>query len=444
MANKIEARRELGRGGFCVVHEARMVNETGRAIGPKLAIKRLQPDAAAIPEYVARFQREARLLDEILNHANIVSVVHRNVGGHDPYFVMLQADRNLADELDLGRSADETWVINVFSEVLEAIAYAHDQNIIHRDLKPSNVLLHNDVVKVSDFGLGKALVDGTRGLTRTNVWSGTEPYMAPEQFTAMKDTAKTADVFSLGKLFIEIITGEVPVVGVPNINVVPKRFRYFVQRCCAEKPENRYANARQALEAFSRILVDPTLVAPPEEELDNLVEKWWEAPSEEDLSVIRAIDEHLRCHPAEEAMFTKGLPKLPEDIVNQYMDDLPSEFAAMLSMFDEHVSGGLTSPYCDTVADFYERIYRRAGDLALREMILKRLFLMAHSHNRRFVRDRILALVGDIVEAATVEMARDVILANRSPARWVGENAGDYKLPKPIADAFAEVAQNAV
>jgi eukaryotic-like serine/threonine-protein kinase len=444
MTNKIEARRELGRGGFCVVHEARMVSETGRAVGPKLAIKRLQPDAAAIPEFVARFQREARLLDEVLNHVNIISVVHRNVGGHDPYFVMLQADCNLVDELELGLSQDTDRVIAVFSEILEAMAYAHDQDVIHRDLKPSNVLLHKKVVKVSDFGLGKALVDGTQGVTRTNVWSGTEPYMAPEQFTAMKDTGKTADVFSLGKLFIEMATGEIPVVGVPNVNVVPKRYRYFVQRCCAEKPENRYANARQTLEAFSRILVDPVLAAPPEEELDNLVEKWWETPSEDDLSVIKAIDEHLRCHPVEEAMFTKALPHMPEDILDQYMDDLPSEFADMLSIFDEHVSGGLPFSYCDTVAQFYERIYRRADDLALRELILKRLVIMAHSHNRWFVRDRILILMGDIIEAATVEMARDLILANRSAALWVGENARDYKLPKPIADAFAELARDTV
>ena len=206
---------------------------------------------------LARFQREARLLHDELDHPNIVEVVHRDASSEDPYFVMPKADGLVAEEIAAGRWQQEPWVIDCFHQILEGMAYAHDKGVIHRDVKPANALRYGSKIKISDFGLGKALVAGTAGLTRTNVWSGTEPYMAPEQFKDMQNTGTEADVFSLGKLLVEMLTGDVPEVGKPDISELPERFQYFVDRCCAQKPENRFANAREALEAFERIIEDP-------------------------------------------------------------------------------------------------------------------------------------------------------------------------------------------
>lgn len=425
-----------------MVHDACALSDEGEPTGPPLAIKRIKDDLSEPPEFIAevreRFEREARLLDDMLDHPNIVDVVMRNLSGDDPYFVMPKADSNLAKELP-DHGGDEAWVVEKFRSVLEGMAYAHSQGVIHRDLKPDNVLLIGDVVKLTDFGLGKNLAGGTAGLTKTFFGAGTEPYMAPEQFSALKEAGKSADVFALAKLLMEMLTGEVPIVGVPDVSDIPERYRYFVSRCCEHKPENRFNDAQEALDVFSRVVEDTGYAESPEEALDRLLEAWFATPVGEDLPAIQRMDELLRSNADEEAVFTREVPRLPEDVADQYMDELPDAFVEMLRIYDGHVSGGLPFEYCDTVADFYSRIYRRMDRLDVRELILRRLFDMGRSHNRWHVRGAALRLLQDVVDTSTVAMAVDVIKSQPDDARWVAETMDNYKLLKPIAGAFGVV-----
>lgn len=424
---------EIGRGGFCVVHEC--LDDSGR----RVAVKRLLPDAKLNPEVVARFQREARLMDDVLDHENIVSVIDRRVTGDDPYFVMERADENLIVGLAGGKGSDESWVISIFRQMLRGMAYAHERSVIHRDLKPENALIFGGTVKIADFGLGKHLVDdGTRGLTRTAQWSGTEPYMAPEQFTAMKDTGPEADVFSLGKILAAMLVGGPPQVGQPDLVAMPERFRYFVSRCCAQKPENRYVDAREALAAFERIL-SPETTQSVTDRLAALVETWFGAASDDELGVVRQIDECLRAHADEERMFTGKLPKLPNDLVDRYMDEMPDEFLATLTAYDGHVSGGLPFETCDEVTDFYVRLFGRTMDPRLKELVIHRLVDMGAMHNRFYVRTQLLELLESHKDATTVEIGVDVLARARAQhRRFLNERVSNYDLAEPLRVAIAE------
>ena len=433
----------IGRGGFCIVHEARLLDGDGQQIGPTVAIKSLRQDMPRTDDDMARFQREARLLDDVLDHPNIVTVITRNVSLPMPWFVMPKADRNLAKIIFGDDPPDEEWIIDAFRQILAGMAYAHDKGVIHRDLKPENALIYGEVVRISDFGLGKHLVVGTAGLTKTNEGIGTFEYMAPEQFIAMKDTGPEADVFALGKLLMAMLTGEVPEVGArPDVSDLPERFRYFVQRCCASQPANRFEDAREAMEAFDRITGDPAPTETAEETLTRLVEKWWELPKGEDLPAVRDIDAHLRQNPDEEAMFTRAVPRLPEELLDQYQDELPDEFLQMLEMYDRHVSGGLPFEYCDVVTRFYERIFRRTKDPSLRELILRRLYLMGAMHNRWYVRTRLLTLLAEFRDASTVALADKVIREDDSgwTADFLRSAMSDYALPASVRQAIEETA----
>lgn len=439
---KLEIGDKLGYGQFCVVYEAWVVDESsGKRTGPPLAIKRMQKEAAKHPELRSRFQREGRLLGDVLSHPNIVSIVMRATTADRPYIVMPKADANLSERIEAGDAEAEDWLVLIFRQILEAIAYAHDRNVIHRDLKPRNVLLHGDVVKVTDFGTGKQLDEGTSGLTKTNAWFGTEPYMAPEQFKGMKDIGPEADVFALGKVLVHMLTGDVPDVGIPDVSFLPSRFQYFVQRCCASKPENRYSTAREALEAFDRIVSEPIVAELPEETLERLIEDWWNTPegSAEERQAVQWIDEHIRTNHEDESMFLREIPRLPEELVDQYMDYLPQEFAQMLGIYDEHVSGSLPFEYCDTVTDFYERLFRRTSDLALKKTMLCRLFRMGKSHNRWHVRTRGLTVLSEVIDPSTVAMAADTIREERESSDWFADVAHNYPLPGAVRDAFREV-----
>ena len=426
-----------------MVHDACALDDAGNPTGPPLAIKRLKDDlnepAEAMTEVRDRFEREARLLDDKLDHPNIITVVMRNLSGEDPYFVMPKADMNLANELKT-LAGNEGWVVEIFRSVLEGMAYAHSQGVIHRDLKPDNILLIAGIVKLTDFGLGKNLVGGTVGLTKTFLGAGTEPYMAPEQFSALKESGKPADVFALGKLLMEMLTGEEPVVGVPDVSEIPERFRYFVSRCCDQKPDNRFNDAQEALDVFLRVVEDTGFAESPEEALDRLIKAWFAAPAGQDLHVVGQIDELLRSNTDEEAVYTREVPRLPEDLLDQYLDETPDAFLEMLKIFDDYATGGLPWEYCDTVADFYGRIYRRLDRLDARELILRRLFVMGCSHNRWHVREVALRLLQDVADISTVAMATDVIKSLPEEASWIGETRHLFRLLKPITEAFESVA----
>jgi len=433
---------EIGRGGFCMVHEV-VAYEDGEPISGTMAIKRLRDDlhepGEMMKEIRDRFEREARLLDDTLDHENIVPVLMRNLSGDQPHFVMPLADGNLADLLP-EKAGDEEWVCGIFRQVLEGMAYAHGKGVIHRDLKPENALRYGEQIRLSDLGLGKNLMGGTVGLTKTAVWSGTEAYMSPEQFSAMKETGPETDVFALGKLLITLLTGDHPDVGAPDVSELPERFRYFVSRCCEKKPQNRFADARAALEAFAGATTQPEFKQ-HEGELERLEEAWFATPAGPDLEVVKEIDRLLRENPDGEALYTKQVPRLPGDLAFQYLAELPDAFAQMLATYDGHVSGGLPFEYCDVVANFYANIFRRTDRLDVRKMVISRLLEMGDSHHRYHVRTVLLGLLVDLdegKEGSTIAMAVDLIKGTKA-SEFPAAIAMNWDLPPAIKRAFQEV-----
>lgn len=429
--------KKIGRGGFCEVYDAwRSDEELDDQVGPVFALKRVQEVCMADEEVVRRFQREVRLLADTLRHPNIVKVVARNVTHSPPWFVMPKADGNLRDALNHGKAGQISWVTETFRQVLEGLAFAHGKQVIHRDLKPQNILMADGVPLIADFGLGKALSSDSTEMTRTNQWAGTGPYMAPEQFETMNRTDQRADVFSAGKLLYEMLTGVVPPVGVIDGEDLPEPFQYFVARCCDRKPENRYRDAEEALEAFDRVTQGPG-AEPPAVALDALVQEWWQTPEGPDLEVVRRLHELLCHHENDEELFTREVPNLPQDLLHQYQDEEPVLFLAMMERYDRHVSGGLPFDYCDVVADFYANVWHRTSSLTLRRLLLSRLIEMGASHNRFHVGFVVSDLLNEISSPSTAEMASDVIRERPGHARWFAARVLKGSPPQPIRDAFA-------
>jgi eukaryotic-like serine/threonine-protein kinase len=244
-------RKPIGAGSFGNVVQADEVDAEGRLIRKGLAIKRLRPVARRDDEDVARFRREAALMRG-LSHPHIVEIVHADLESDDPFFVMPLAERTLEREIRRPRApfaAREAWAREVFEAVCAGVAHAHAHDIIHRDLKPENVLFVNGVVKVADFGLGKDLSSDSLALTKSDAELGTPLYRAPEQVRG-RSAGKPADVFALGKMLAEMLTGVEPMLGAPDLHAVPYRYRAFVGRCCASDPDSRYPDAGAALAEF--------------------------------------------------------------------------------------------------------------------------------------------------------------------------------------------------
>src|ERR671921_1854731 len=183
LGGRYELGRLLGRGGMAEVRLG-----TDVRLGRTVAVKRLRTDLATDPTFQARFRREAQAAAG-LNHPNIVSVYDTGEelsadGSHvQPYIVMeYVAGRTLREVLNDGRKVLPERALEITSGVLAALDYSHRAGIIHRDIKPANVMLTPaGDVKVMDFGIARAITEGTSSVTQTQAVVGTAQYLSPEQ-----------------------------------------------------------------------------------------------------------------------------------------------------------------------------------------------------------------------------------------------------------------------
>lgn len=210
---KVQLVRLVGEGGMATVFEGRHTK-----LGTRVAVKVLAPQFARDPEIVQRFEREARAVAQLTTH-HVPKVMDVQTEGAAPYMVMEFLDgRDLEAELGARGPLPTPDVADWVLQACAAVAEAHDRGIVHRDLKPANLFLAKvsgaQVVKVLDFGISKILSEATK-LTAPSAVMGTLLYMPPEQVRASRDADARSDVWSIGVILYELLSGQPPFTGQP-------------------------------------------------------------------------------------------------------------------------------------------------------------------------------------------------------------------------------------
>jgi predicted Ser/Thr protein kinase len=230
----------VGQGGMGAVYEARQ-----RGLGRRVALKLLWAPEDPEANFEERFQREGHALAQ-LSHENIVTVHDAGRAGEHYWLLMEFVDGvNLRDLLERGR-VEPAQALSIVAQVCSALEYAHRQGVVHRDIKPENILIARDGrVKVVDFGLARLLTSdpGDTRLTQSFLHLGTEHYMAPEQRKTPRDVDHRADIYSLGVVLYELLTGEVPKgrFELPSRIVdIDSRLDGVVARALQTAPSKRY------------------------------------------------------------------------------------------------------------------------------------------------------------------------------------------------------------
>ena len=240
---ELEVLELLGAGGMGAVYRAKQVS-----LDRTVALKVLHGSIAEDPAFEERFHREARALAR-LSHPGIVAVFASGIAG--PYFYLLMEfvdGANLRGVLRSGELAPGE-ALRVVSQVCDALQYAHREGVVHRDIKPENILITTEgIVKIADFGLAKLVGEGRAdvSLTETAQTMGTLHYMAPEQIEHPRTVDHRADLYSLGVVFYELLTGELPLGRFmpPSEKVqVDVRLDEVVLKTLAKEPERRYQAA---------------------------------------------------------------------------------------------------------------------------------------------------------------------------------------------------------
>jgi len=256
ISDRYQIIKSIGEGGMANVYLA-----YDTILDRNVAVKLLRGDLASDEKFVHRFQREA-LSASSLNHPNIVEVYDVGEDNGSYYIVMEYIEgRHLKDLIKKRGKLTTSEVIDIMLQITDGMSMAHDAYIIHRDIKPQNIMiLENGLVKITDFGIAMAM--NATQLTQTNSVMGSVHYIPPEQASG-KGSSLQSDIYSMGIVMYELLTGKLPFRGdnaveialkhlkeaMPNIKdelpTLPQSIENIILKATAKNPKNRYADAKE-------------------------------------------------------------------------------------------------------------------------------------------------------------------------------------------------------
>ncbi len=280
IANRYEIISQTGVGGMATVYTAR-----DNVLNRKVAIKVLKDEFTTDEEFVKRFNSEAQAAAS-LSHPNIVSIY--DVGNEDGiYYIVMELVRGktLKQIITEEGALPWKWSVNIAMQIASALETAHKNNIVHRDIKPHNIIITEDgVAKVTDFGIAKAVSNST--ITAFGTTIGSVHYFSPEQAKGGYTDAKS-DIYSLGVVMYEMLTGRVPFDSDTSVSValkhmqeppvppmeindnIPQAVNDIILKAMEKEPMARYQTATAMMRDLSRALKDPEGEFVEEENLDD-------------------------------------------------------------------------------------------------------------------------------------------------------------------------------
>ena len=277
LGDRYEIHRHIARGGMAQVYLAR-----DRSLDRPVAVKELVPEFATDPSFVERFRREAQSAAK-LTHPNIVAVYDWGTQDGTYFIVMEYVDGpSLSQVIRADGALHPRRAAEIASEVAAALGFAHSQGVVHRDIKPGNVLLTaTGQAKVADFGIARALSSADEELTQTGSVMGTATYFSPEQAQGLAVDAR-ADLYSLGVVLYEMVTGRPPFSGDSPLAIaykhvqdppprpstlvpdVPVGLEAIIMKLLQKQPDNRYASAQDLRSDLNRFLSGESTLAESE------------------------------------------------------------------------------------------------------------------------------------------------------------------------------------
>lgn len=281
--------RKLGEGGMGAVYLAEQIS-----IGRKVALKLLHGNYASDDEFIGRFRREARLAAS-LNHRNIVTIYDFDQGDDGSLFIAMEYvdGRSLGEVIGQDAPLDIGRVIRLGAQIAEGLDAAHRSGVIHRDIKPDNIMVvsedYSEAVKIMDFGIARIRDFGTMSpLTRSGVIMGTPAYMAPEQAEGA-DVSERTDIYALGILLYEMLSGAVPFqASTPGAVLlkqmkqnplplrksrreVPQPIERIIMQALEKKPQKRQQTMREIVQTLKEVEVKVTRHLPPKTVMQTLM-----------------------------------------------------------------------------------------------------------------------------------------------------------------------------
>jgi len=417
--------REIFHGGFGRVEKVE--TDSGEVVARKVFDPQLGILAATNRDKLRRrFRREVMVQSSLKGHA-FLPILKYDLDCGSPWFIMPLAKRNFGKEIATAREEGRS-LTDEIADILNAIEELHSCGFTHRDLKPQNILLHEEIWKLSDFGLVLPVVSATTTLTSTGSAWGSVLYCAPEQALDFKHATQQVDIYSFGAILHDIY-GDGPGARVPyQQHTCAGPVGPVIERCTATNPNKRFKSVAALRSALLTVLSSPrALNASPTatdwvEKLENLP-NW-------DASTAFAFNRFMAREATSDDQTAVCLALDEERLASIHEID-PDLWHTVAFVYCEWAQGSFDFSYCDVVAARLERIFA-LGSLECKAAVVLATAKLGESHNRWFVMECLFRMCGSVVGDRLAERIAIEIIAEEAQdnfsrcAEGIGLTIDDY------------------
>lgn len=378
--NKYEIIASKGAGGFGHVYQVNDLT-TGEMKAMKICTS---TDA----EDMRRFAREVRLMQAV-DHPNVIKLKEVNLDPPQLYFIMELAKGSMESYLQK-LIKDHPFALRAFLVVCEGIKAIHNANQIHRDIKLANVLVMSDnTVVVSDLGLGAFETRDSTILTSSNVYMGTEGYIPPEYKMpgGTKNADRRGDVYQLGKMLYNILTGENPILI--DESMLPPSLIYIIKKATKDRPNDRYQSVDELMDAINNYVASLDVHAHPLKAFESYITaaKALAQKGSYDKSLIGNLISSLKAGENDVKQFFDMFDKIPYDLVAKMVSDFSSKSKEVLHFYDANIDSyvsnyGKNFEYAEKIADLMQAVFYASNDLEIKTNALRNILKAGWYFNR--------------------------------------------------------------
>ncbi|MGE1197493.1 serine/threonine-protein kinase [Priestia megaterium] len=428
-------KKEIGGGGYGKVFRGNEIFEEDNEV----AIKVLKPEKLD-NDSLERFNREIRIHSQ-LNHRNITPILDFNLDDSVAegevgvaYYTMPLANGNLRATLqsyrenNFGFMDDET-AIYYFNQILDGVEYAHREGIIHRDLKPENILVFLDneleVLKISDFGLGKFL-DSNTNLTHTVAALGSDVYAAPEQYGNSRNVNETADIFALGKILYELLTYALPVsIDLDRIN--DSKLKYVIRKATNTNPEKRYRSVSEMKERIKMVIGNPNNLKNSTNQFNHLYEQWNKSFEK---NTLKEICDLLIKQNSDFILYTQHFMNMDEVDFQCMLNSFIEEFYEIVENYLLLIKGDHPFSFTDKIFDFIfsQLLSNIEHNIEIYEKVLETVLIIGYTHNRFYIAREFAKEVSKIKDESLIMIIGEVLDNNPYAGSWIKPYFSDYSI----------------
>lgn len=440
--DRFRVQEEIGRGGMGIVLRV-LDRNSSETVALKYCL-------IADPETKRRFAREVRVMSSI-QHRNVMPVLHHNLDHSPPYFTMPLANHSIQQELEgvLEKEERETepgedQVLEVFKDICHGIQAIHNAGATHRDIKPANTMRMADrAIVISDLGLAKLDPRDTTILTQTGVFMGTRIYSAPEQLVESRDADERTDVYQLGKVLYQLVSGDLPTLI--DKEQLPSGLDHIVDRATRQHPNERYQSVGALMDAIESYIRAKSPGANPSQEYGAAIQEAQSLAVNEEyrLENLKVLLTLVLQFTEDYKVFLEQFDKLPLNTLSVTAHRLPEELAPVLSTYctavEEEV-GEYSFEYAETVARKMKAVFA-AGTTNLKVLAMKATMIAAVRLNRYAAMEVFDAMLVQITDPKDALPVADMLREETSYYGIIADRVSRTRLHAAILSVYDEVVE---